>query len=210
WVRLQQFVIESGGLIFPANRFWRNERIAAECADRRRRRTGIELALALLALAAALPGKRGTHTRIPYLALSSGMTSSAHPSLQGPPSLEAKLSLKYLWRYLMNISISWYHSYSLKGKEHGFLEPTSTTEQSPTDPQDQDIEGQGTKRISSIHLASLWVQALNQRPSEGALVMTSDLCSACALNLSPSLCVSACVHLSVKWSASLPKGGRPL
>lgn len=33
WVRLEQFVIESGGLIFPANHFWRNERIAAECAD---------------------------------------------------------------------------------------------------------------------------------------------------------------------------------
>ncbi|CAO2587277.1 hypothetical protein LEMLEM_LOCUS4413 [Lemmus lemmus] len=29
-----------------------------------------------------------------------------------------QLSLKYLWRYLMNISISWYHSYSLKLLEH--------------------------------------------------------------------------------------------
>lgn len=38
-----------------------------------------------------------SHTRIPYLVPSPGMTSSAHPSLQGPPSLDAKLSFKYLW-----------------------------------------------------------------------------------------------------------------
>ncbi|XP_075804648.1 uncharacterized protein LOC142835222 [Microtus pennsylvanicus] len=58
-----------------------------------------------LALAAALWRQWGRRKWLRYWAL--GMTSSAHPSLQGPPSLDAKLSLKYLWRYLMTISTLW-------------------------------------------------------------------------------------------------------
>ncbi|EDL97534.1 rCG27788, isoform CRA_b [Rattus norvegicus] len=81
---------------------------------------------------------------MPYLELSSGMTSSAHTSLPGPPSgCQGCCS---------------------KSRSMDSRNPLAYRTTSCGPPWDQDIEGQATKRIISVQLVSLWGSNLESMP----------------------------------------------
>lgn len=95
-------------------------------------------------------------------------------------------------------------------KEHGFQEPTTIQSNSLWTPLGSGQRGTSDKEDHQWPASFSGVQTLNQCPSEGALAMALDLCSACVLSLSPFLYICARVHLLVNWSAALPEEGRPL
>ena len=97
-----------------------------------------------------------------------------------------------------------------RAKEHGFQEPTTIQSNSLWTPLGSGQRGTSDKEDHQWPASFSGVQTLNQCPSEGALAMALDLCSACVLSLSPFLYICARVHLLVNWSAALPEEGRPL
>ncbi|EDL97533.1 rCG27788, isoform CRA_a [Rattus norvegicus] len=90
---------------------------------------------------------------MPYLELSSGMTSSAHTSLPGPPSGCQGCCSSTCCAPLPP------ESRSMDSRN-----PLAYRTTSCGPPWDQDIEGQATKRIISVQLVSLWGSNLESMP----------------------------------------------